>query len=112
YGSLSDKIGWKITTNLFALISAVVLVLGMVLSGYPGAVTFAILAGSLTYIGMVGALALPEVYGNKEAGNLIGFSLAAGSLGAMVGPPLAGIIYDVTGTYNGFLIISAIFSVL
>ena len=64
----------------------------------------AVFLSSLNMAGMIGAISFPSVFGTKEAGNLIGFANAAGNVGGMMGAPLAGIIFDWTGTYNLFLV--------
>lgn len=42
---------------------------------------------------------LLEYYGRENFGKSLGTTLGAGSLGGVIGPPLAGLIYDLQGTY-------------
>jgi MFS family permease len=43
---------------------------------------------------------------------MIGFANAAASAGGIVGPPIAGFLYDFNGSYNTFFIIAAVLIVV
>jgi len=82
------------------------------LSGFAGAIFIALLLSTLNIAGMLGPISLPRLFGAKEAGSLVGFAHAASSIGAMLGAPLAGFIYDATKSYKGFLLVAGIAVIL
>jgi len=112
YGVLIDKLGTKTATVVCGAIGVAVLICGTFLTGFTGAVIIAALVGVLNFSGMLGPVCYPQIYGTREAANLVGISNAAGSVGAMLGAPLAGFIYDATGSYSVFLITAAAMTAL
>jgi len=107
YGVLVDKRGPGFATILCGTIGAVTFVAGTFLTGFVGAVIIAAFIGAISFSSMLGAISFPRVFGTKEAGTLVGFSNAASSIGAMLGAPIAGFIYDATGSYRQYLLIAA-----
>ncbi|MBB6447095.1 MFS transporter [Bacillus benzoevorans] len=103
YGLLVDKMGPGFATAIYGLAGAVVFFVAIFLTGFSGAVMIAALLSVLNVAGMIGAVSFPSIFGTKEAGSLIGFANAAGNIGGMIGAPLAGIIFDATGSYHLFL---------
>ena len=96
----------RIVSNRFALI----IVFGLqaaALFSLMGAASFYGLAaiGLLYGIGFGGSntvrlATIPEVFGTKSAGTIIGLASVAWSIGGIIGPVLAGYIFDVSHSYN------------
>jgi MFS family permease len=109
YGFFSDKFGPGRASLINGCIGIVAILAAIFLRGFvSGIVISALLAGGFCFMGMVAPISLPRVFGTKEAGNLIGFAHVATSGGSIVGPPLAGFLYDFNGSYNTFFIIAAV----
>lgn len=108
FGVITDKFSAGVATLIFGIIAATAFFLINFISGFIGCIIFAASASTLNIAGMLGAVSLPKLFGSKEAGSLIGFSQAAGSVGAMIGAPLAGIIFTSTGSYELFMITGGI----
>jgi MFS family permease len=96
----------RIITNQFALIivfglQALALFSLMGATSFYGLVVVALLYG----VGFGGSntvrlAAIPEVFGTKSAGTIIGLASVAWSIGGIIGPVLAGYIFDVSHSYN------------
>lgn len=96
----------RIISNRFALI----IVFGLqaiALFSLMGATSFFGLAviGLLYGVGFGGSntvrlATIPEVFGTKSAGIIIGLASVAWSIGGIIGPVLAGYIFDVSHSYN------------
>jgi MFS family permease len=109
YGFLVDKFGPGRATLINGSIGIVILIAATFLRGFIGGIIIAaVIAAAICFTGMLAPISLPRVFGTKEAGNMIGFANAAASAGSIAGPPLAGFLYDFNGSYNIFLIISAV----
>ena len=67
---------------------------------------------------VVRVAALKEFFGSASLGALLGIVMGSGSLGGVVGPTLAGWVFDNWGSYQGiwlvfaFVSISALFIIL
>lgn len=110
FGICVDKKGPSFAVTLFGGIGIVTFLLaGTVLSGMPGMVVMAVLVGSVSWVGLLAPVSLPTIYGAKEAGSVVGFGQAAGSVGAMIGAPIAGFIYTGFGSYQMFMFVAAAF---
>lgn len=105
YGTLQDKIGFLKATTLFGLVVVGIFFASTFLSGFIGGVIIAVFMSFKTFNSMMGAITLPKLFGRREAASLVGFTSAAQSLGAMIGAPIAGLIFDISGSYNAFMII-------
>ncbi|MCL2529278.1 MAG: MFS transporter [Coriobacteriia bacterium] len=112
YGILVDKKGPAFGTLICGAISAAIMFAATVLTGMPGAMIIAAVAAAMCLCNMLGPVTLPRVFGTREAGSLVGLATAAGSIGAMLGAPIAGFILDSTGSYNPFLITAGILMIL
>jgi len=112
YGILVDKSGVGFATTLIGGVGAIMFFGASILTGFIGAVFIAILLSTMNFSGMVGPISLTKLFGTKEAGNLVGFATAASSVGAMLGAPIAGFIYDATKSYKGFLLVAGIAVIL
>jgi MFS family permease len=108
YGFFSDKFGPGRATLIYGIIGIVSLLAAIFLRGFASAIVIAALfSGGFCCMAIVAPISLPRVFGTKEAGNLIGFAHVATSAGSILGPPLAGFLYDFNGTYNTYLVIAA-----
>lgn len=106
YGALVDKFSTKTATLVNGALVAAAFALSIFLTGWPSVIITAFFAAGMSFNSMVGAIALTEVFGAKEAANLVGYGIASANVGAMIGAPLAGFIYSSTGTYNSFIFLS------
>lgn len=106
FGTVSDRFGPTAVVTAFGLLQAVVFSLALVLSGFAGCAVVAVLGSGLVYGSMIGSALFPSRFGAKEATTLIGFGVAAQNVGAMAGPPIAGMFYDATGSYDTFLVLA------
>lgn len=112
YGALMDKIGYLKATTLFGLVVAGIFFGSIVLSGFTGGIIIAALMSFKTFNSMMGPITLPKLFGRNEAASLVGFTAAAQSVGAMIGAPIAGFIFDVTGTYNAYMIAGGVLTII
>lgn len=108
YGTASDKFGMRPSSTVFLIITTLTFFASTKLTGMAGAMITASLIGSISIIGMLGAVCLPKIYGAKESASLIGISVAIATIGAMIGSPFAARIYEVTGSYNTFMVIGGV----
>ena len=104
YGYLSDKRGPGTATLVCGLITATIFYVSPLLSGFAGAALVAAIAACGSFGAMLGAVSYSALFGTKEAGNLIGYAHASTSLGAMVGAPIAGFLFDAHGTYTIYML--------
>ena len=109
-GSANDRIGGKRSL----LICFIVLLCGLVwlqVASKPWMLfLFAVVYG-LAHGGFFTVMSptVAELFGTKSHGLLFGFVLFCGTLGAAVGPLMAGSTFDMTGNYRmGFLILTAL----
>jgi MFS family permease len=99
-GAVADRTGRIRTFRASFAIMAGSFVLWMVGSSWPWLVAFATVLG----VGYGGWIALQptviaEVFGLRGLGGLVGLVYTAGGFGALLGPPLAGVLVDATGSY-------------
>jgi len=112
-GFLSDKVGPRMvfTSGLSMLTLAIVLLLFAkeVWMFYMFAAFFGIAWG---YFGPTLALVTAELFGLKYLGTIIATILFLGTMGGAIGAPLAGRIFDITGSYSLAFKILAMLGVL
>lgn len=108
FGQFSEKKGIAMGIIVFGAIAVVAFLCGTVLSGFAGALSIALLMGSLTFAGMLGTVAFTKVFGRKNAALAVSIGQAAMSVGAMIGAPVAGFIYDATNTYVAYMLVGAV----
>jgi MFS family permease len=106
FGTLVDKFGPRVAISTLGIIAAAAFFGSTMLTGWIGAVIVAIFSASTCINSLVGTVTFPKVFGTKEAGSLVGFGHAAANFGAMIGAPLAGFMFDETGSYQSFMIIA------
>lgn len=99
-GVVSDRLGTFATVRAGYLLQLVALLLLLRLSSH------AALLGSLVLLGMgfaaadtMLAKAVPEVFGMRALGAILGVLNLGWRLGAALGPAAAGFLYDLTGSY-------------
>lgn len=104
FGWLGDRFNKKRITALGLLLTS----LGLILFGYSATIGTWILVPFLIFIGigyggpvpLLPAL-LREYFGRVRLGTLLGLAMGAGALGGIIGPPLAGWVFDKFGSYQG-----------
>ncbi|MFP6679276.1 MAG: MFS transporter [Dehalococcoidia bacterium] len=110
---LGDRIGSKGVMFVSYLLQGltVLLLLGAdtVLAFYVFAFAFGIGYGGE---GTVFAVINRQYYGQVPQNSTFGWQLAGAGLGMALGAALAGVTYDLTGSYNTAIVLSAIFSLL
>lgn len=110
FGALLDKFGIGRATLMQGGLVAVVFFLATFVAriGFVPALAVAALLGASSFTGMLGPVAFPKIYGAKEAGSLIGFASTASATAAMIGAPIAGFIFTLSGSYEMFMIFSGV----
>lgn len=112
FGTITDRHGPAIATAICGLAVTAVFFGATLLSGFAGAVVIAVIVAGATFCGILGSAAYPRMFGTKDAGTLIGYANAGASLGAMIGAPVAGFIYDATNSYKPYLIVAGFMAAL
>lgn len=101
FGALADR---RSTIRLFQicyLLLAASFALWLAGSSYPMTVVFAAVMG-LGYGGFVALspAVLAELFGVARLGTVMGMLYTSGGVGGLLGPPIAGMIIDYTGSYR------------
>ena len=109
-GALADRAGVVRLYQASFLVLALSYGIWMVASSYPVMVLFALVmgAGYGGYVALSPAV-IAHLFGTHRMGAMLGALYTSGGFGAMVGPPIVGLIIDRTGSYR--LAISAAFAV-
>lgn len=111
-GSISDRIGREVafTVSTVLGITGIIVIMQITDTSQPWMLyAYAVLFG--LGIGMsipVLAAAVTDLFQGKNAGAAIGFVWFAFALGGTAGPWLGGLIFEVTGSYTGAFLLSAI----
>jgi sugar phosphate permease len=101
FGFLCDRAGPKWALTVCGGISAIVLLLAFMWSGWVGAVIIACgMAIGAGLAGLYGPNAAPRIFGPREAGEMVGFISVASALGSTIGPLAFGFMYDGFGSYS------------
>jgi NNP family nitrate/nitrite transporter-like MFS transporter len=101
FGFLCDRAGPKWALTFCGGISAVVLLLAFLWSGWLGAVIIACgLAAGAGLAGLYGPNAAPRIFGPREAGEMVGMISVGSALGSTLGPLAFGFMYDGFGNYS------------
>ena len=100
-GSLADRAGVVRLYQASFLVLALSYGLWLAAATYPAMVVFAIVmgAGYGGYVALSPAV-IAHLFGTNRMGTMLGALYTSGGFGAMVGPPLAGLIIDRTGSYR------------
>lgn len=106
FGLMADKFSPKIAAVITGTLAAAVMLFNPFLHGLTGALIFAIFVEAESGISNVYSPAVAtKIYGKDDAASLIGQIRCTSSIGAMIGPTLAGVMFDATGNYKSCLII-------
>ena len=108
FGWLTDKKGLRTSTFILGTIGSLTLVAGIFLKGMIGVLIMGAGIAAICFASALASLILPRMYGEREAGTLIGCGNAAASVGAMLGAPVAVYTLSATGGLKLFLILSAV----
>ncbi|MEJ8553439.1 MFS transporter [Tepidibacter sp. Z1-5] len=112
-GSIFDKLGGKkgflIGTSSFILGSLAMIFASFKIVAIAFGVLFAIGAGMAT-------VSIPflvgDIFGKKDYAAIFGLLTLLGTLGAVLGAPISGIIYDKFGSYNGAWVLYIVLSII
>jgi MFS family permease len=109
-GNLADRAGAVRLYQVSFLVLALSYGIWLAASSYPLMVVFAVVmgAGYGGYVALSPAV-IAHLFGTPRMGTILGALYTSGGLGAMVGPPLVGLIIDRTGSYR--VAIAAAFAV-
>jgi MFS family permease len=101
YGIISDRASPLISNVLFGCVGAAGFFLVFVWSGMPGALLAAATFGCVSPIcSLFGPTVGIRLLGTREAASIISWVNAAASIGAIIGPLMAGMIFDATKSYT------------
>ncbi len=96
WGTISDKIGYKLSLVIMCAVQGVVMLLFYLLGGAPGLLYVAALLIGFNFGGNFALfpLATADMFGAKNLGRNYGWVFTAYGVGGIVGPVLAGILRD------------------
>lgn len=107
-GFLTDHIPLRYLLAIGLLLQAISLIMAQFLQGAGTVILFGILLGATNGIARtLGAVAWPSFFGRENLGSIYGFTVAAGVVGAALGPLPFGFVRDIFGSYQLALFISA-----
>jgi len=100
-GTLADRFGHVRSYQGCFLVMACSYAVWLVVTEYPLLVLFAAVMG----VGYGGFIALSPaviagIFGARGLGGTVGAAYTSAAIGALAGPPLAGVVIDATGTYR------------
>jgi MFS family permease len=98
-GFVGDKLGNRTTVYLSYAITGVAFIGLAFIHNTAMLYIFAIIFGSLFGIGVLLVPMVTEYFGFQQLGIISGTIVFSNSFGGAVGPPLAGAIFDTTGSY-------------
>jgi len=100
-GSLADRAGVVRLYQASFLVLALSYGIWLSAASYPIMVVFALVmgAGYGGYVALSPAV-VAHLFGTNRMGTMLGALYTSGGFGAMVGPPLVGLIIDRTGSYR------------
>ncbi len=108
-GFISDRIGARPALTACLVVLTLVLIWLLFAQEIWMFYVFAVVFG-IAYGGIVAlqTLVSPELFGLGSLGTIVGGVVCLGTIGGAVGAPLAGSIFDVTGSYSSALLICVI----
>ena len=100
-GALADRVGRTLTLTLVQASAAASYIVWYFAGGYPALAVFALWFG-LSYGGIVSLLPAicMDLFGPRAVAGIIGTLYSAAALGNLLGPVLAGAVFDRTGSYD------------
>jgi len=104
-GPIGDWLGVLSLFKLTVLLMAVSYAIWLLSSSYASLAIFAVVLG-IAYGSRIAAVpgVLIEYYGLQNVGTVLGVFFTASGLSALLGPLLAGIAVDLTGSYSGGIV--------
>jgi len=100
-GALADRVGRVRTFQASFAVLAASFLIWLVGGSWPWLSAFAVVLGT-GYGGWIALqpTVLAQLFGTRGLGGLVGLVYTAAGVGALIGPPLAGVLVDVTGGYR------------
>ena len=100
-GGMADRLGAVRTYRACFLSMAVSYLLWLGTTTYPWLLLFAVVFG-VSYGGFIALspAVMADIFGTAAMGRLVGLQYTSAGIGALVGPPLAGLVVDSTDTYR------------
>jgi MFS family permease len=100
-GGMADRLGSVRTYKACFLVIAVSYLLWLATSSYPVLLVFAVIFG-VAYGGFIALspAVMADLFGTAAMGQLVGVLYTSAAFGALLGPPLAGLAVDRTGSYR------------
>jgi MFS family permease len=112
-GALADRIGRLLTLSLMQASAGLSYLLWGAAGGYPALVVFALWFG-LSYGGIVSLLPAicMDLFGPRAVSGIIGTLYTGAALGNLLGPVIAGAVFDRTGSYTVIIFACVLLSAL
>jgi MFS family permease len=112
-GSLADRLGRVHVYKACFAVMVASFVVWLTAPAYGWLVAFALLLG----VGYGGFVALSpaviaDLFGIRGLGGLVGLQYTSAGLGALIGPPAAGLLLDATGSYTSAIVAALLAAVL
>ena len=100
-GGMADRLGSVRTYRACFLVIAASYLLWLTTTSYPVLLVFAVVFG-VAYGGFIALspAVMADLFGTAAMGQLVGVLYTSAAVGALVGPPLAGLAVDRTGSYR------------
>ncbi|HEY8554756.1 MAG TPA: MFS transporter [Burkholderiales bacterium] len=108
-GGTADRIGRRFATGLMFAGMACMLFLWLLATGPVLLVVFALLFGTFYggFVALIPALTA-DYFGGRSVAGIIGFLYTSVAFGTLFGPTLAGLAFDVTGSYTAPIVGGAV----
>ncbi|HTR62086.1 MAG TPA: MFS transporter [Candidatus Binataceae bacterium] len=108
-GALADRFGVMFLLKVCYLVLTISFAIWLVGNSYPVLIIFALVLGA-GYGGFVALspAVIAELFGIGRLGTMMGLLYTSGGVGALLGPPLAGIIIDRSGSYRWAIVYSLV----
>ena len=103
-GALADRIGRMLTLTLMQVSMSATFLLWMAAGGYPALAVFALWFG-LSYGGIVSLMPAicMDMFGARAVASIVGTLYSGAALGNLLGPVVAGAVFDRYGSYSPVL---------
>lgn len=112
FGILADRIGPRNACILYGVVSTATFAFGSVMTGQISCIIFSVLIGTINYTGLIVPTNAARIYGPSALSVIIPMAMISCCVGAMLGAPLAGLVYDSTGSYSSFMVCAAVLCLL
>lgn len=111
-GAVADRFGRVRTFQACFALLAVSFLVWFLATSWPGFVAFAVVLGT-GYGGWIALqpTVLAQMFGVRGLGALVGLVYTAAGVGALAGPPLAGVVVDATGGFGWAIAGAGLFGV-